>query len=179
MVMTSLIKAFCAGITVIMFSACSTSEPSVKRPTDFTGNEITYSLISGSEFNISGTVVLKEQADGFTTIEISLNGMDGTEGLEFPVHLHYGNVSTDNAEVVALLNPVDGNTWKSSTVLEYLADETIMKFSDLKDIDACIKIHLAATGASKDVILSAGNIGTAIDSPDSSGKFKVGICKSE
>lgn len=177
--MKSLIKSFLISAMAISLYSCSQNDPLLKQPDGLTGNEITYSLVSGSAFNISGVVVLKEQNDGFTTIEIALNGMEGTNGLEFPVHLHYGNISTDNAEVAAVLEPVDGKTWKSSTVLKYLSDETVVKFYDLKVIDACIKIHLAATGVDRDVILSAGNIGVASENPDLAGRVKVGICKSE
>jgi hypothetical protein len=170
-------KAFWGVLLVL--GGCSVGDPAVQKASDFTGNEITYPLASASEFNISGSVTLKERKDGSTTLDIVLNGMEGTEGLEFPVHLHNGNVATDNAEIAAVLQPVSGKSWKSSTVLKTLTDESAVKFDDLKNADACIKIHFAATGINKDIILSAGNIGKATDSPDANGRFSVAVCKSE
>jgi hypothetical protein len=172
------LKFFSSAILILILSACS-SEPSVDNPDDFTGNEITYPLASGSNYNITGFVVLKEKKDGFTTVNIELSGMSGTEGLEFPVHLHFGNITTDNAEIAALLSPVNGKTWKSSTILKMLANETQITYSELLNFDASIKIHFSATGVNKDIILSAGNIGSAQDVTDPSGRFSIAICKSE
>jgi hypothetical protein len=167
---------FGSAIFILLVGSCS-NEPAIDKPTDFTGREITYPLASGSQFNITGYVDFKERKDGYTTINIELSGMEGTNGLKFPVHLHYGNIGTNNAEVAALLNPVDGNTWKSSTVLKMLSNESPITYADLLQFDASIKIHFAATGINKDIILSAGNIGSALDDP--SGRMGIAICKSE
>jgi hypothetical protein len=172
------LKVFGSAILLLSLGACA-SEPSANNPDEFTGNEITYPLASGSTYNITGYVVFKERNDGFTTINIDLSGMKGTDGLEFPVHLHFGNIATDNAEVAALLNPVDGKTWKSSSTLKMLANETPITYTELLNFDASIKIHFAATGVNKDIILSAGNIGSAKDVTDPSGRFSIAVCKSE
>jgi hypothetical protein len=172
------LKVFGCAILLLSLGACS-SEPTVNNPDDFTGNEITYPLASGSTYNITGFVVFKERNDGFTTINIDLSGMKGTDGLAFPVHLHAGNIATDNAEVAALLSPVDGKTWRSSTTLKMLSNETPITFAELQKFNGSIKIHFAATGVNKDIILSAGNIGSAKDIIDSAGRFSIAVCKSE
>ncbi len=177
--MKSTISKLSCIIALLYLTGCSKNEPAMEKPSDFTGNEVTYALASGSAYSISGTAIFKERKDGFTTINISLNGIDGGKGAEFPVHLHFGDISKEKANVASLLQPVDGATGKSETILKQLADESSIKFSDLKALNACIKIHLSATGDGANVILSAGNVGSAVTSASTSGRLSIGICKSE
>jgi hypothetical protein len=48
----------------------------------------------------------------------------------------------------------------------------------LIELDACIKIHLAASGPDRDIILAGGNIGNAEGARMASSDW-IGICKSE
>ncbi|HNR73431.1 MAG: hypothetical protein UZ12_BCD005001106 [Bacteroidetes bacterium OLB12] len=144
---------------------------------EFTGNEITYALQQSSEYEVSGTVKFKERRDGTTTVVISLTGTDGNEKL--PVHLHLGDMSEADADVAALLSPVDSKTGKSETILIQLADETTVAYANLLQLEACIKIHLADTGPGRDVILAAGNIGEAFTKSITNGRTGIGVCKSE
>lgn len=157
----------------LIAAACQESE----NTSEFTGNEITYALLQGSEYEISGTVILKERKDGSTTITVSLTGTDGSAKL--PVHLHLGDISQADADVAALLSPVDSKTGKSETILTRLADETTVAYADLIALEACIKIHLADTGPGRDVVLAGGNIGESFTKSLSSGRRGIGICKSE
>ena len=105
--------------------------------------------------------------------------LTGTSGdLVHPVHLHLGNISVDNAELAATLNPVLGKKGLSETNLKMLADESPVTYDQLKQMDACIKIHLAEAGPDQDIILAGGNIGSAAGSL-SGGRIKIAICKSE
>jgi hypothetical protein len=105
--------------------------------------------------------------------------LTGTEGdIEHPVHLHLGNISEPGADVVALLNPVLGSTGQSETLLKQLSDETQITYRQLVDLNACIKVHLAASGPDRDIVLAGGNIGVA-SSDVAGGRAGVGICKSE
>jgi hypothetical protein len=108
--------------------------------------------------------------------EVTLNGTSGN--LQHPVHLHAGDISLADADVMALLNPVDGKTGKSTTNISMLADESIITYNELKKFAGCIKIHLAASGPERDIILAAGNIGD-LSTGISSGRLSVGTCKSE
>jgi len=146
------------GIALFVLIACEDKENVTGN--DFTGNEIVYSLEAGSEYNISGTATLKEKVGGNSLIIVQLSGIDG--GAEHPVHLHLGSIGTPNAEVAALLSPIVNVTGKSETDLESLADETPITYSELIKLSASIKIHLAASGPDRDVILAAGNIGSAV-----------------
>jgi hypothetical protein len=142
----------------------------------FTGNETTYELAAGSDYNINGTVTFKERFDGFTTVIIQLKGTDGA--VKHPVHLHLGNIATPKADVAALLSPVSASTGISETLLDRLADDTPIRYIDLSAIEACIKIHLADSGDGRDVILAGGNIGAAYIKGLSSGRSTgFAICK--
>jgi len=157
-----------AGVT-----ACQESE---NISIDTTGNELTYPLQQASDYEISGTVNIKEKCDGSSIVVVSLNGTEGD--IEHPVHLHLGNISESGADVAALLNPVLGSTGRSETLLKQLSDETTITYRQLIDLNACIKVHLAASGPDRDIVLAGGNIGAAT-SDIAGGRAGVGLCKSE
>lgn len=141
---------------------------------EFTGNESTYALAAGSQHNITGVVTFREKLDGSTLITVALDGTSGN--LQHPVHLHLGNISQDDADIAALLSPVTGSTGKSETIITQLADESKIAYAQLIGLDACIKVHLAASGPDKDIILAGGNIGKA--SSNDAGRVGFGSCKS-
>jgi len=144
---------------------------------DFTGNETTYSLQPGSQYSIAGTATIKERRDGTASVFVTLSGTSGNNKL--PVHLHLGNIATPNADVAALLNPVDAKTGISETKIGQLADETFITYSDLINLEACLKIHLSDTGAERDIILAGGDVGLSATKSANSGRVGFGICKSE
>lgn len=140
----------------------------------YTGKEVSYELVSASDFNMSGKVTLKERTDKSTDVVIELTGTTGSTA-QFPVHLHLGDISTPDANVAAWLNPVEDATGLSKTHVKHLADESPISFNELKNLDACIKIHLPyPEGAT--VVLAAGNIGTAQSARNSAGRVDIAIC---
>lgn len=158
--------------------AACTTEPEIENEKIYTGNEVTYPLVSASVYNMSGTVTFRERTDLTTEVSITLTGNTGTDA-KLPVHLHLGDVSEEDAYVAALLQPVDDRTGRSETHLERLANETSIRYADLKNLDACIKIHLSATGEGSKIILAAGNIGSAALAANPAGRRSIGICRSE
>lgn len=169
--MKKLILGLAIGVSLV---ACQENE-GVKN--EYTGSETVYSLQQSSTYNVNGTVTFKEKCDGSALVVVALSGTEGN--IEHPVHLHLGNISSPGADVAALLNPVLGNSGLSETHLLRLSDETPINYKQLMDLNACIKIHLAASGPDRDVILAGGNIGLAAKDDLSSGRSGVGICKSE
>lgn len=165
-----------AGLLIILaLNACEENE-AVK--TDLTGSETTYALVSGSTYPISGTITFKEKKDGSTLVDVVLSGTEGE--IKHPVHLHLGNITTPDADVAALLNPVTGSTGKSETVLTMLADESPITYQQLLQLNACIKIHLSDSGTDKNIVLAGGNIGTAISDDLAGGRVGgISSCKSE
>lgn len=143
---------------------------------EFTGNEVVYSLQSGSVYAISGTITFKERKDGSTQVFVDLTGTEGN--IQHPVHLHLGDITQPDAAVAALLSPVLGSSGKSESHLKQLSNEQPITFNDLISLNACIKIHLSDTGPESDIILAAGNIGSAFQTA-TNGRVGIGVCKSE
>jgi hypothetical protein len=160
------------GFSIVLFSCQENMNTS-----EFTGNEVTYDLQSASQYNISGTVTLKEKRDGTTQVLVKVTGTSGESKL--PVHLHLGDITTPAADVAALLNPVNAKTGTSETILMRLADESIVSYSDLIKLNACIKIHLSDVGPERDIILAGGNIGESMIKSIESGRTGFVPCKSE
>jgi len=166
-------KIFGLVMCGLVWISCQESE----NINEFTGNESTYALQPGSDYDIAGTVTIKERRDGTSTVLVTLTGTSGNNKL--PLHLHLGDISTPGADVAALLNPVDAKTGTSETIVTQLADETILSYADLINLEACIKVHLADTGAERDIILAGGNIGGSVSKASASGRLGFGVCKSE
>lgn len=158
------------AVAVLIISSCQKSE----QISEFTGNQVTYALQPGSTYAISGTVTLKEMRDGSALAQVELTGTSGDA--KYPVHLHLGDMSTSGAPVAALLTPLTGNTGKSETVVNQLADETKISYADFLKLKASIKVHLSDTGPAKDIVLAAGNIGSAVANPN--GRIGVAVCAS-
>ncbi len=163
------------GILGIVFFAIACQDN--VQVSEFTGDETTYALQKSSAYEVNGTVTLKERKDGTATVLVELTGTDGI--VNHPVHLHLGDLPISGADVAALLSPVVGSTGKSETRIDKLADETSISYADLIKLEACIKIHLSDTGAERDIILAAGNIGTAVSKNVAVGRVGVSVCKSE
>lgn len=151
---------------------CQESEQPVG---EFTGNEVTYALQAGSVYVVSGVATIKEKKDGSAQVVINLSGTEGDAQL--PVHLHLGDISKADVDVAALLNPINASTGKSETNIKQLADESPITYTELVDMNACLKIHLGETGPDRDIILAAGNIGKAALNA-ASGRASIGVCKS-
>ena len=150
---------------------------SAKKDDQYTGNQSVYSLQPGSDYAVSGTVTFKELKDGTANVIIQLSGTEGE--VQHPVHLHLGNISVDGANVAAFLNPVLGKTGKSETHLTSLADESAVTYKQLIGLNACVKIHLSASGPDQTIVLAGGNIGLAASKDSTNGRMGVGVCKSE
>jgi hypothetical protein len=144
---------------------------------EYTGNETTYALQQSSQFAVSGTVLFKERKDGKIAASIQLKGTDGD--VKYPVHLHLGDITKTGADVALLMNPVEGITGRSETIFNQLADESTINYQQLVKLEACVKIHLGDTGAARDVVLAAGNVGSATSSSVAGGRLGIGLCKSE
>lgn len=155
--------------------ACQENSPV---ETEFTGNQVTYALLPGSSYPVSGSVIVKEKVDGFSLIRIELTGTEGD--IEHPVHLHVGSIGTPDAAILALLNPVPGRTGISETEFSRLSDETTVTYQEFIHLDGSIKVHLAASGPDKDIILAAGNIGSNVGGHEHhGGRVNIAVCRSE
>lgn len=161
-------------VVLVTLLSCQESENVLQ---DFTGNEITYPLQAGSDYAVYGYITFKERKDGNSLAIVQLSGTEGN--LRHPVHLHLGDISTPDADIAVLLNPVIGSTGRSETVISRLADETPINYSQLLSLYASIKIHLAESGPERDIILAGGNIGQAYNQASGRMTGEMALCKSE
>lgn len=164
-------------IVVAIMVALVACQENDSAKSEFTGNEITYPLQAGSSYPVNGHVTFKEKLDGSAVIRVELSGTAGD--ILHPVHLHIGNISSPDADVAALLNPVDGNHGISETTISHLADESQITYTGLLELNACIKVHLSASGPEKNIILAGGNIGVASADNSTGGRSGFAVCKSE
>lgn len=170
-------KSWILGLAaVISVLGCQENQDKEILLSEYTGNEASYPLNQASVYHINGSVTFKEKLDGSTHVVVALFGTEGNA--EHPVHLHLGNITEPDAEILAKLNPVIGKSGNGETELSRLRDEGTITYKEILALNACIKVHLAASGADKDIILAAGNIGVAhVDII--TGRSGIAVCKSE
>jgi len=152
-------KSFFSGLALVSaFVWFGCDSPDDPQATDLTGRQVSYNLVPGnSQFSVSGTIDFKERTDKSILIEVEVNSTGS--GGEHPVHLHFGTLGTADADIAALLAPVNAATGRSTTSLTLLSDQTTpITYQDLLNFDGSIKIHMD-DGINKDVVLAATNIG--------------------
>lgn len=141
---------------------------------DFTGRSLEYRLLSGSEYNTSGKITFQERKDKSLRAVITI-GPSGMEGYH-PAHLHYGEFEMD-ADMAAMLHPVDGMTGEGITERVILENDTILTFEDLQTFDGHVKVH-GDDGANKGLILAYGNIGKNKDKPATPpAGYAISLCR--
>ncbi|MBL6445431.1 hypothetical protein JMN32_03880 [Fulvivirga sp. 29W222] len=162
-----------ATCSVFLFS-CSDNEET--KSSDFTGRQMVYNLLQASDFPVYGTVTFRERTDLGLQVEVKLEGTDGDA--YHPVHFHYGNLATQDAEIAFSLNDLYADTGESSTLLNDLVDQNKFRYDDLIKFNGSVKVHLSATGEGRDVILAATNIGSAFSEQTPSGRTRIAVCQS-
>ncbi|MBB6327990.1 hypothetical protein FHS59_003633 [Algoriphagus iocasae] len=147
----------------------------INEPLDYL-NKVSYDLNKASDYEYSGVLEVGELPNGELELEIKLYGATGNQSVTFPTHLHFGSYDTPDAEMAAMLNPINANTLTSRTILPQLADGTKLTFEDFKSFDGHIKVHLASEGPDYQVILVAGNVGSNVDLSQGFNPDKITMC---
>lgn len=117
-------------------------------------NTKTYDLVSASDSSIEGTVTFEKNDDGSTTIEIELDGT--SDGDMHPAHIHVNSVA-EGGGIAVTLQPVDGDTGMSTTVVSALDDDTAISYEELLEYDGHINVHLSE--AEMGTIIAQSDIG--------------------
>ncbi|MBL6449248.1 hypothetical protein JMN32_23260 [Fulvivirga sp. 29W222] len=162
-------------MTSVIIASCSDDDQAEN--TLFTGREVTYNLLQGSDFPVYGTVTFKERKDLSLQAVVKLEGTEGDA--VHPAHMHYGDISNPDAEMALPLNDLSAKTGESLTLITKLMDETPFGYDDMMTFGGSVKVHLAATGDGKSVVLAGGNIGEDTKASSISGRVKIAVCKSE
>ena len=139
---------------------CLGCTESVKETPDYTARKLEYQLYQASEYKYTGKAIIREYAEGGLEVQLELD-WDGssTASIDFPAHLHFGEVSLADAPMAFMLNPVNSKSLVSRTPLGKLADGSTLDFEKFQNFDGHIKVHLASEGPDYKVILVAGNVG--------------------
>ncbi|MEO9474822.1 MAG: hypothetical protein ABJG41_04795 [Cyclobacteriaceae bacterium] len=135
-------------LTILMFSCQQkAAEPRQK----------TYYINRANLNNVRGEAVFEELAPGKIKVVISLTGI--SPEAKHPAHLHFGSVR-EVGELAFALNPVDGATGNSVTILDQveLSNGEPFTYELLDEMNGSIKIHMN-DNLFKHMVLAFGNIG--------------------
>jgi hypothetical protein len=166
--MKKLIFVLFLAITLV---GCSETEPAI-----YTDNQQNYELFKSSDFDFSGSVVVKELVSGGLEFTITLAGPRGDANTNYPAHLHFGGIEEPNVVIAAMLNPVNSATLKSTTIIKDLTDGTKLNFESFKIFQGHIKVHLASDGPDYKVILVSGHVGNNSIRSSDFDRSKIAVC---
>ncbi|WPP51071.1 CHRD domain-containing protein [Catalinimonas niigatensis] len=122
-----------------------------------TGDSVTYVLNEVADSNVSGTATFYERNNGFSLVEIMV---DGTLPLgDHPAHIHFNSAEEGGAIAIDLTN-VNGTTGISRTNVDAQNNNKTTTYEDLLGFDGYINVHLSPEVLG--TILSQGNIGANV-----------------
>lgn len=137
------------AVSGIYFSACDDDDgPSLS------GENEVYTLNSVSNPGISGTVTFAKRSDNKTVITIQLSGTQS--GNSHPAHIHFDNAATTGGIAIDL-EPINGGTGKSETVIDKLNDGSTISYESLIDFDGYVNVHSSTTDLA--TLIAQGDIG--------------------
>jgi len=106
-----------------------------------TGARGTFIINAVGSSNVDGTATFIQMADRSTKIVIEVTGT--ATGSSHPVHIH-DNSAIEGGDIVITLNPIDGETGRSETLIIAKDDTTYIPYSELIIYDGYINIHQSA-----------------------------------
>lgn len=123
-------------------------------PNEFTANIEDYDLMAVGGSGIEGDISFVERASGEILAIIALENTP--EGGEHPAHIHINSVAAGGSIAISL-ESINGDTGLSLTDFSTLDDETPISFSQLKDFDGHVKVHLSSSELG--TVVASGDIG--------------------
>lgn len=110
---------------------------------------------------VYGNVKVSELAPGKLEVSVALENT--SKNLTHPAHLHFGSIS-EVGELAFKLNPIDGETGTSITVLDQvkLSNGETLTYDTFLNMNGSIKIHMDELYF-KNMVLSYANIGANQD----------------
>ena len=151
---TKLLRTPIWALTVFatLFMGCSDDDTDTMDP-PFQGDAKSYALMSRADASISGTATFEENEDGTATVILDLSGT--SEGSS-PAHIH-ANSAAEGGDIAVSLEPVDGSTGMSTTVVTMLDNGTAITYDELLEFDGYINVHQSSDDLS--TIIAQGDIG--------------------
>jgi len=123
-------------------------------PNEFTTNIEDYDLLAVGGSGIEGDITYVERVSGEILAIIALENTP--PGGEHPAHIHINSVAAGGSIAISL-ESIHGDTGMSLTDFSTLDDETPISFSQLKDFDGHVKVHLSSSELG--TVVAAGDIG--------------------
>lgn len=120
-----------------------------------TGNTTEYALNEVESSGVSGRAVFSERANGYSLVELFLEGTQGPA--THPAHIHFNSAEAGGGIAVDL-NSVSGTTGISRTHITAQNNNNGLTYEDLTAFDGYINVHQSASNLA--TILSQGNIGS-------------------
>ena len=140
-------------LTSIFFYSCEDNDQEYVFNTP-SGNKVTYDLATKDVEGISGTATFVENTNSTVTIVLDISGT--SSGGTHPAHIHF-NSALEGGDIAITLDPVNGSTGGSATIITRLDDGTPISFNELLNFDGYINVHLSATELG--TIVAQGDIG--------------------
>lgn len=120
-----------------------------------TGQTTIYTLSEVESSGVSGTAEFSETQDGRTVVTLTLNGTPA--GGQHPAHIHFNSAAL-GGDIAISLNPVNGATGISRTVVRNTDAGASINYAGLLDFDGYINVHLSAQDLA--TIVAQGDIGS-------------------
>jgi plastocyanin len=129
---------------------------------ELTGKKVSYVLAQKDVAGISGSVEFAERVNQTTLVTIKLIGT--TAGGSHPAHIHENNLAT-TGNIIAGLNPVNGDTGISKTQVATLVGGAAVTYTQFLTKNAYVNVHLSTGDMA--TIVAQGNIGSNVSSVES------------
>ncbi len=142
---------FTLSLIALFLTSCENNTDEMMPP--FMGEKMVFDLGSVSNSAISGTATFVMNQDNSTTVQIQLSGT--TSGLH-PSHIHF-NSAAEGGDIAVSLNPLDGATGRSETIVTQQSDGTQLTYNDLINFDGYINVHESMNNLA--TLLAQGDIG--------------------
>ena len=140
----------------LTFMACNDDENPPTDPEDIlTGQLKTYNLGQVGNSGISGMAELEETSTGNTRLTITLTGTPN--GGEHPAHIHFNSALVGGGIAISL-DPINGTTGISETLITETDDGTPIRYTQLLDYDGYINVHLSMQDLG--TVVARGDIGS-------------------
>ncbi|WP_276498928.1 CHRD domain-containing protein [Pontibacter litorisediminis] len=137
-------------LSTVVFTGCKDDDDS---PVPFPDTKV-YDLKSVADPDIEGTATFVRINDRTTSITIVLSGTP--VGGVHPAHIH-ANTAAEGGPIVISLNPVNGTTGTSTTIVQRDDEGNAVSFEDLMEYDGHLNVHLSQDQL--DVIVAQADIG--------------------
>ncbi|WP_187357713.1 hypothetical protein [Cyclobacterium plantarum] len=142
------------GIAGTMFLQSCVDEQSPADALELLGNSRTYPLNPVDGSGISGNVVFEEGEEGYTKVTINLSGTPN--GGAHPAHIHF-NSAAEGGDIAISLEPVNGSTGTSVTLVNQQDDGTYINYEALSSFEGYVNVHLAY--GQLETVVAQGDIG--------------------